>query len=104
VGKHIVGVEFLKQGQGANGESTGTMKLYVDDMPMGETPMRTMTGRYSLCGEGLCIGYDGGDAVSSEYRPRFAFAGGRVIKVTFDSAEEGYVDVERELAEAFARD
>jgi arylsulfatase len=25
-----------------------------------------MTGRYSLCGEGLCIGYDGGDAVSRE--------------------------------------
>jgi len=33
--------------------------------------MRTMTGRYSLCGEGLCIGYDGGDAVSKEYKTEF---------------------------------
>src|SRR5262245_62977416 len=32
---------------------------------------RIMTGRYSLCGEGLCIGNDSGDAVSSEYRPKF---------------------------------
>jgi hypothetical protein len=37
---------------------------------------------YALCGEGLRIGYDGGDAVSSEYKAKFPFS----------------VDVERELA------
>ena len=36
-----------------------------------------MTGHFSLCGEGLCIGYDGGDAVSSQYTPKFEFTGGR---------------------------
>lgn len=44
------------------------------------------------------------DAVSPEYRPPFAFTGGRVIKVVFDVAEDAYVDVERELAAALARD
>jgi hypothetical protein len=48
-----------------------------------------MTGRYSLCGEDLCTGYDGGDAVSKEYKPKFPFARGRVIKVVFDVAKEG---------------
>src|SRR4051794_18372301 len=38
---------------------------------------RTMTGHFSLCGEGLCIGYDSGDAASKEYAgTRFEFTGG----------------------------
>jgi hypothetical protein len=103
-GKHIVGVEFVKEKQGPHGESLGTARLYVDEKPAAEGAMRTMTGRYSLCGEGLCIGYDGGDAVSKEYTPKFPFSGGRVIKVVFDVAPEGYVDAEKELAAAMARD
>jgi hypothetical protein len=54
--------------------------------------------------EGLCIGYDGGDAVSSEYKPKFEFSGGRIIKVVFDVADDVYIDVERHLAAAMARD
>jgi arylsulfatase len=63
-----------------------------------------MTGHFALCGEGLCIGYDGGDAVSSEYRPTFEFTGGSIVKVVFGLADDAYVDVERELAAAMARD
>lgn len=104
LGKHVVGVEFAKSGQGEHGESVGTARLHVDDKVVAEGPMRTMTGRYSLCGEGLCVGYDGGDAVSSEYKPQFPFAGGRVIKVVYDLADDQYVDVERAFAAALARD
>jgi arylsulfatase A-like enzyme len=103
-GKHIVGVEFSKEKQGKNGESIGTLKLFVDDKEMASAEFRTMTGRYSLCGEGLCIGYDGGDAVSKEYTPKFEFSGGHVIKVVFDLADDQYVDVERRFAEVLARD
>ncbi|MGH2476826.1 MAG: sulfatase/phosphatase domain-containing protein, partial [Candidatus Limnocylindrales bacterium] len=103
-GKHIVGVDFLKERAGDNHEPIGTLKLYVDDRVVGEGEIRTMVSRYSLCGEGLCIGYDGGDAVSSEYRPKFEFTGGRVVKVVFDVADDAYVDVERHLAGALARD
>lgn len=42
-------------------------------------------------------------AVSKEYKPQFGFAGGQVIKVVFDVAREGYVDVEQELAAGLAR-
>ena len=47
---------------------------------------------------GLCIGYDCGDAVSSQYRPKFEFTGGRIVKVVFDVANDVYIDVERHIA------
>ena len=103
-GKHVLGIEFDRRESGANGESLGAARLYVNDQVKASTALRTMTGRYSLCGEGLCIGYDGGDAVSKEYESGFAFKGGRIVKVIFDVAQDGYVDVERELAAALARE
>jgi hypothetical protein len=80
------------------------MTLHVDDEAVASAPFRTQTGRYALAGEGLCIGYDSGDAVSSEYKPKFPFAGGRIIKVVYDIAEDTYENVELKLAAAMARD
>ena len=42
--------------------------------------------------------------MSQEYRPRFAFSGGRIVKVVFDVANDAYVDVERQLAAKLARE
>jgi arylsulfatase len=103
-GRHIVGVEFAKGKMGERHEWHGTLKLHVDDQTIAESEIRTIASRYSLCGEGLCIGYDGGDAVSRHYGHRFEFTGGAIQKVIFDVADDAYVDVERELAAAFARD
>jgi arylsulfatase A-like enzyme len=103
-GTHVVGVEFSKEGMGEHHEPHGTLKLYVDDDVVGEGEIRTLASRFSLCGEGLCVGYDGGDAVSSEYTPPFEFTGGRIAKVVFDIADDAYVDVERHMAAAMARD
>ena len=103
-GSHIVGVEFTKQRAGEHHEPIGTVKLHIDDQDVGEMEIRTMASRYSLCGEGLCVGYDGGDVVSRQYPPRFAFTGGRVVKVVFDVADDAYIDVEQHLAAAMARD
>jgi arylsulfatase len=103
-GRHIVGVEFTKARVGEYRESHGPLVLHVDEQAVAEQEIRTMTGYYALCGEGLCIGYDGGDAVSARYRPPFRFAGGTIAKVVFDVADDAYVDVERHLAAAMARD
>jgi arylsulfatase len=103
-GKHIIGVEFTKQSAGKYHESLGALKLYVDDKVVAEAQIRTMSGHFSLCGEGLCIGYDSGDAVSKQYRPKFEFTGGRIVKVVFDIANDAYVDVEKYMAAAMARD
>ena len=51
-----------------------------------------MSGHFALCGEGLCIGYDSGDAVSASYKPTFDFTAGRVVKVVFDIADHAYID------------
>lgn len=104
LGSHIVGVEFNKESISKNLEALGQMKLYVDETVVAEAPFRTQTGHYALCGEGLCIGYDSGDAVSSEYQSKFEFSGGRVVKVVFDVADDVYIDLERNLAAAMARD
>jgi hypothetical protein len=69
-----------------------------------EGELGTMTGHFALCGEGLCIGYDGGDAVSSMYRPKFEFTEGEIIQIVFDVGDDAYIDVERHFAAAMARD
>jgi arylsulfatase len=103
-GKHIVGVEFEKKEMGEHLEVLGRMKLHVDDEVVAEDEFRTQSGRYALCGEGLAIGRDAGDAVSSEYGAGFIFSGGKIEKVIFDVADDQYVDIEREFAARIARD
>lgn len=103
-GRHIVGVEFTKERTGEYHESHGRLKLHVDNKVIAEDAIRTQASRYSLSGEGLCIGYDGGDAVSSAYTPKFEFTGGRIVKVVFDIADDLYLDLERHLEAAMARD
>jgi arylsulfatase len=89
---------------GEHHESYGPLKLHVDDQVIAEAEIRTQAARFALCGEGLCIGYDSGDAVSSEYEPKFPFTGGRIVKVVFDVADDGYADVEQHYAAAMSRD
>lgn len=55
-------------------------------------------------GRGLCIGRDGGDAVTGEYAAPFPFTGGRIVKVVFDVGDDACIDRERHLAAGLARD
>jgi arylsulfatase len=104
LGKHIVGVEFIKEKIGENAEAFGKMTLYLDEEAVASGDFRVQTGHYALAGEGLAIGYDSGDAVSAAYKPRFPFSGGRIVKVIYDVADDVYIDLERKLAAAMARD
>src|SRR5262249_35716298 len=103
-GMHIVGVEFRKKSVGKNNESLGTMTLFIDDNIAATGDFRTQSGHYALAGEGLAIGYDSADPVSTAYDSKFAFTGGRVIKVVYDVGDDVYVDMERKLAAVLARD
>ncbi|NEU09637.1 arylsulfatase [Flavihumibacter sp. R14] len=103
-GKHIIGVEFNKQSISKNLEVLGRMKLHLDHDTKAEADFRTQSGHYALAGEGLCIGYDGGDAVSSAYKPKFEFKGGEIIKVVFNLADDAYVDLEKRMEAVLARD
>lgn len=104
-GRHVLGVDYTKEETGPDHEPIGPMRLYVDDQVVDEARMRTLVIQYSLCGEGLCIGYDGGDSVSQAYEgSRFGFTGGTIDKVVFDLADDAYLDVEARLAALLARD
>jgi arylsulfatase len=103
-GKHFVGVEFDKKDMGKNHEVLGHTRLHVDGTIVDEADFRTQSGRCGLCGEGLAVGHDAGDAVSSEYGAGFTFSGGRIEEVIFDVAEDACIDTKRELAAAMARD
>jgi arylsulfatase len=103
-GRHVLGVDFAREGVDDDHQPVGTTRLYVDDRQVAEAPMRAMAMQFSLCGEGLCIGYDGGDAVSRQYAPTFPFTGGEIIQVVFNVTEEAYLDAETRLAALMARD
>jgi arylsulfatase A-like enzyme len=103
-GKHIVGVDFIKKRKGEYNESYGPLRLYIDDKVVAEAEIRTQTGHFSIAGEGLCIGYDGGDVVSTSYKQKFEFNGGEIIKVVFDVANDAYIDVEKHMVAAMSRD
>jgi arylsulfatase len=103
-GKHVLGVEFVRESAGKHRESVGTAKLYVDDKVVAQGPMRAQVGKFTLSGDGLCIGRDSGDNVSQEYKAPGTFTGGTILGVGIDVSEESYLDLEAEAAGAFARD
>ena len=67
-GKYTLGMEFTRAGAGANKEALSTMKLYVNDKVVAEGSMKTQPAKFTLSGDGLCVGYDSGDAVSADYK------------------------------------
>ncbi len=103
-GQLTLGVEFIREGAGEHMESLGTAKLYVGEQVVAEGPMRAQIGPFTLCGDGLCVGYDSADPVSRSYPPGFPFTGGKILGVAVDISEEQYLDLEKEAAAAFARD
>jgi arylsulfatase len=103
-GKHTLGVEFSREKAGQYSESIGKARLYVDEKVVAEGAMRTQSGHFTLCGDGLCVGFDSADKVSQEYEAPGTFTGGRILGVGIDVGKESYLDLERLAAGALARD
>jgi len=103
-GKHTLGMEFVREKSGEHGESLGKTKLYVDDTVVADGGMRTQAGKFTLSGDGLCIGRDSGDAVSEEYTSPGTWKGGTIffVGVTIEKAQ--YLDLEKLAAAALAVD
>jgi arylsulfatase A-like enzyme len=95
-GKYTVGMEFIREKAGEHHESLGQAKLYVNDKVVAEGPMRAQAGNFSLVGDGLCIGYDSGDAVSEQYETPGTFKGGTIFFVDVSVAQAQYLDLEKE--------
>ena len=103
-GPHTLGVEFVRESAGEHGESVGTVTLYIDDEAVASGPMRAQVGKFTLCGDGLCVGWDSADPVSRQYGNPFPFTGGKLLGVGVDVSAEQYLDLEREAAAMLSRE
>jgi arylsulfatase len=95
-GKHTLGLEFTKERTGEYGETYGTAKLYIDDKVVAEKEIKTQPAKFTLSGDGLCVGYDSGDNVSDLYKTPGEFEGGKIQFVGVTVEGTPYVDLEAE--------
>jgi arylsulfatase len=103
-GKYTLGMEFIREKSGEYHESLGTTKLYVNEKVVAEGPMRAQVGKFSLGGDGLCIGFDSADAVSEEYKGTNPFKGGTIKFVGITHEKAQYLDLESLARAAFSVD
>ena len=103
-GKYTLGMEFVREKGGEHGESIGKTTLFVNDEAVAEGPMRTQPGKFTLSGDGLCVGRDSGDAVSAGYQTPGTFTGGTIQAVGVTVEKTQYLDLEKMAAAAFAVD
>jgi arylsulfatase A-like enzyme len=104
IGDCVLTASFEKEGDATPTE--GTLSLYIDDEKVGEGKIKTQPAKFSLAGEGLNVGMDRAEPVTDDYPgdSPWTFVGGAIHKVILDVAGEPWVDLEKDVAAAFARD
>ena len=104
LGRHVLSASFEREGDSM--PTQGTLTLHIGETPAGSGRIMTQPGKFSLGGEGLNVGREGGEAVTDDFpgeRP-WAFAGGTIHKAVIDVSGEAFVDLAMEARAAFARD
>ena len=104
--KLILAASFDKDGQDAPGVATGMLSLFHGDTKVGEGRIKTQPGKFSLAGEGLCVGRDSGEPVTGDYpgKEPHRFTGGTINRVAVDVSGEPFVDLEREAVAMMSRE
>jgi arylsulfatase len=104
LGHVVLSASFEKEGDTMPTE--GTLTLHMRDQAVGEDRIRTQPGKFSLGGEGLNIGREGGEPVTDDYPgdAPWAFVGGTIHKAVIDVSGTPFVDLANEVRMAFARD
>jgi arylsulfatase A-like enzyme len=102
----ILSAAFEKEGEDPPGVAVGTLSLYYGDIMVGEGRIKTQPGKFSLAGDGLCVGRDSSDPVTGDYpgTAPWAFTGGTIQRVAIDVSGDPYVDLEREAVAMMARE
>ncbi len=103
-GDLILGVSFDKESDTM--PTTGTVSLFINDEKVGEGEIMTQPGNFSLVGEGLNVGKDGGEPVTSDYSgPHpYQFIGGTIKEVIVDVSGDQYIDLEMEALAMMKRE
>lgn len=103
-GKYTFGMEFIKEKAGEHKESIGTGKLYINEKEVATGPITAQVGKFTLVGDGLCVGWDSGDPVSKQYKSPGEFKGGTISFVKVSTGKEQYLDLEKEAARALSKE
>ena len=106
LGEHVFGVSYDRTGT-VEGSHTplGDVSLHVDGSVVATmSGVRTHPASFGLSGGGVAVGRNTGQAVSSSYKAPYPFTGGTIAKVVVDISGTPYLDLERELAQAFSKD
>ena len=96
-GKHVVGVDFAKTSVSDKLEVLGTMTLHVDDAAVASADFRIQSGHYALAGEGLAVGRDSADPVSTEYGPRSRSRVAASSRRPYNVGDDAYIDLDLRL-------
>jgi len=102
----ILSAAFDKDGEDPPGVATGILSLFHGETKVGQGRIRTQPGKFSIAGEGLCVGRDSGEPVTDDYpgTAPWPFTGGTIDRVAVDVSGEPYVDLEREAVAMMARE
>ncbi|NIK59251.1 arylsulfatase [Kribbella shirazensis] len=102
----ILSAAFEKDGEDPPGVAVGTLSLFHGDVKVGEGRIKTQPGKFSLAGDGLCVGRDSSDPVTQDYpgEAPWSFTGGSISRVAVDVSGDPYVDLEREALAMMARE
>jgi arylsulfatase A-like enzyme len=102
----ILSASFDKDGEDPPGVATGILSLYYGDKKVAEGRIKTQPGKFSIAGEGLCVGRDTGEAVTDDYpgTSPWRFTGGQIQRVAVDVSGQPYLDLEREAAAMLSRE
>src|SRR3954447_5849774 len=102
----ILSAAFEKEGDDPPGVAVGALSLFHGDVKGGEARIKPQPGKFSLGGDGLCVGRDSSDPVTDDYggSAPWAFAGGTIKRVAIDGSGEPYVALEREAVAMLSRE
>lgn len=103
IGPGVVGIEFEKTG--SDGASPlGDASLHINGVSVATGTIKIQPAFFSLSGEGMNVGRDRGQPVSTDYQSPFALRGAEIDHIELATGAEAAIDVQRQMDAAFRRD